>query len=471
MARGSAVSRSGFTPTVVVASREVSDTPALLRAAGLDADGDVVDGRSGLSASLNVAENLFLGHEMRALGMLRRSQMEARASELLTKLDVNATPRASLDSVQRAQLPILQIAQAVVRGRRIIVAADQLHLPSRDILAALSVAAQHGSDSVVVGTRVGPFLREGLPAVVVAAARGVPRVVLREPNGISVSAAVAALTSAECTPRSEAVDSQTKSPSVANPTSAATARTAALTVSSWTVPAPLDRSLFIARDFDLVVHGGEVVGVTGPGSEELMLSIYGSSMGAPHSGSVVVVDAQGGDAVDVSSGTAGEAFAAGLAYGTENPITYDLRLIGGVPTSVSPSALRSLAERGIISRTHDYMRRRSGLPGLSPSPPHPDLFTDALRQLSSNSRVVILQEPFSAQAATREHIIDDMRGRGMAVVIVSDDVAALSSICDRVIVVDDAITRAEIDRRGPNVGSMAQAQHRFHAAIVSARLG
>ncbi len=66
-----------------------------------------------LCPNLTVAENLFLGHEPRSMGLIDWRQMNRQAAELLRELNISAKPTAQLDSCSIAIQQMIAIARAV----------------------------------------------------------------------------------------------------------------------------------------------------------------------------------------------------------------------------------------------------------------------------------------------------------------------------------------------------------------------
>ena len=66
-----------------------------------------------LCPNLTVAENLFIGREPRKLGMINWSEMNARSRKLLQSLDIEVTPTTLLDECSIAIQQMIAIARAV----------------------------------------------------------------------------------------------------------------------------------------------------------------------------------------------------------------------------------------------------------------------------------------------------------------------------------------------------------------------
>jgi ribose transport system ATP-binding protein len=92
--------------------------PGEARAAGVS----MVHQELALAPHLEVAENLFLGMESSRFGVLRRSEMRARAREALSSLEHgDISPEARVSSLSIAEQQIVEIARALLREARVLI--------------------------------------------------------------------------------------------------------------------------------------------------------------------------------------------------------------------------------------------------------------------------------------------------------------------------------------------------------------
>ena len=75
-----------------------------------------------LVQKLNVAQNIFLGHEpLRRAGFVAAREMNARAEEILGQLGISIDPRTPVEELGVAQKQMVEIAKALSRASRILV--------------------------------------------------------------------------------------------------------------------------------------------------------------------------------------------------------------------------------------------------------------------------------------------------------------------------------------------------------------
>lgn len=74
-----------------------------------------------LCPNLTVAENLFLGRELRTLGLISWQKIHNKAAELLQKLNISVAPTAQLDSCSVAIQQMIAIARAVSINCKVLI--------------------------------------------------------------------------------------------------------------------------------------------------------------------------------------------------------------------------------------------------------------------------------------------------------------------------------------------------------------
>lgn len=429
---------------VLATDAEVDDAASLLRELDLS-PGDVIDPDAGLSPFQDAAENLFLGREPRRFGLVDRGRMERDAAAVFARFSLTLAPRDNLDTLSTEQRAVFEVARASVRGSSHVTAnADawgQISTVFSDALARLAAAGTH---VWVVGLTVGRFLGSARSVTAVAVDSDGARVVDVVTPGESAVRDLAALWSARlgaAAPNSAAGSGAAAAAgSDADPVEddvprAARPGRALLSVREWTVPALPGMSDPIADGLAFDVHAGQILGVTGPASSLAVLSLFGESLGAASAGEVNVRRAPSEDAVAVGGLSTSEAIACGLSYGTEQPVSFDVGVLGGIPTSVSGATLRRLVASGVADGRRGYRARRRGTGGLLAAAPDPREYTRVLEGWREpGPAVVILDDPLRFDRPARIAAIRELAARGAAVVVVSSRPAELVPLAHDVLV-------------------------------------
>jgi L-arabinose transport system ATP-binding protein len=73
-----------------------------------------------LVPEMTVAENLFLGHLPKRLGVIRRAELHEKARQQLARIGEDINPRAKLGTLSIAQRQMVEIGKALARGAKVI---------------------------------------------------------------------------------------------------------------------------------------------------------------------------------------------------------------------------------------------------------------------------------------------------------------------------------------------------------------
>jgi ribose transport system ATP-binding protein len=104
--------------TVVIGGQEVGDlTPTSAVAHGVS----TVFQELALVRKLTIADNLFLGRELRRAGVRDKKRMIEEARGALARIGVDLDPRRTLEGFSRAQLQLIEIARALHRRSPILI--------------------------------------------------------------------------------------------------------------------------------------------------------------------------------------------------------------------------------------------------------------------------------------------------------------------------------------------------------------
>ena len=64
---------------------------------------------------MTIAENIFLGHELSNMGVLRRAQMHSRAEQLLQQLGLHESPQTPVSHLGIGKQQLVEIAKALAK--------------------------------------------------------------------------------------------------------------------------------------------------------------------------------------------------------------------------------------------------------------------------------------------------------------------------------------------------------------------
>lgn len=413
---------------VIATDVDVDDVADLLARLSISVDA-VADGYPSFSPYQNAAENLFLGHEPRRFGLVDRGRMRREAARIFALFGLDVAPDEPLALRSEDQLLFALAKVAIQRPSVCAVNADRLHIASDSTIRALNHLISIGVSVVLAGAAVGDLLTRASTITVVLLGSGDARVAGACDPGPQAFDSVVSLLSTGLAGRDVAAARSCERPD--REAEGVSDTYPIFSVSEWTIAAMPALAHPVAARVSFDVRGGEIVALSGYGSRELALSLFGSSMGPAISGQVVLKRSSDGPSTDVSSLTASQAISAGISYGSESPLTYDVGLLGGIPTSVSGATVKRLAASGVIDRRRAYRMSRKVLAPTLRGGENPGAFTDVLRSWSSaGPEVVILDEPFVSDRLARITAVREIAARGACVLIVSSRPADIAASAD-----------------------------------------
>jgi putative multiple sugar transport system ATP-binding protein len=410
----------------------------------------VLGAESQLLPFQSVGDNVLLGSESSSGFFLRRGPLDRRAAELLAQVGLAvppSTPALDLDAVDRR---IVELARALARKPETVLVDDRQSRftagESDRWLSALARTADHARVLVAVDG-LADLRQVSRPFDLVAIAHGGDLVTWTAPE--DAQELIGLLVG--------------ENPSAPRPVRLL--GPVVLELENVAVSHPVRQDRLVVENVTLSVRGGEIVGLGG--AQDLVLGIFGASTGGTVSGTVRL----DGQSVDLS--TVDRAIAARVLFISEHPPTYDVGLIGGIPTSVSGTSLARLARLGIIDKRREYLPRRApsmlldAIPGAPSRPSTADMNQVLAGWAAQPPRVALLTEPFSglspAEVEERRELIGNLAGAGVAVILEASDAMQLVGLSDRILL--QAGTRLSTELVGDDATAQGLAAHRLRTDL------
>lgn len=410
-------------------------TPAAAMAHGIA----VIYQELSLSPNLTVAENIYLGRELRKGVFADRYAMQARCRGILTSLGANFSPTTPVASLSLAEQQLVEIARAIHTDARILVMDEPT--------AALST---HESERLFELIR---RLREdGLAIIYVShrmaeIARLADRVTVLRDGGF-----VGTLTRAEATP--ERIVRMMVGRDLAGFYKKEARADAAAPQRSFFAVWGLGDGRRI-RDCSFELRHGEILGIAGlvgSGRTEMARLIFGADR-ATH-GDIVL------DGKTLTIDSPADAIAAGIVYLTEDRKGLGLFLDMSVHDNINTMVLGTDAKfAGVVDFARSNQRARDAIEQLSIRVRSARTQVGSLsggnqqkvllsRLLQPKPRVVILDEPTRGVdiGAKSEiyRIMDDLVRTGIGIIVISSELPEIIGIADRVLVMREGTTVGEL---------------------------
>ena len=386
---------------------------------------------------LSVAENVFIGHRNRGK-LVDRRRMQREATAVLGRLGVALDVGAPARGLTLAEQQTVEIAKAISLDVRVLIMDEPTaSLSAHEVRRLFRIVAALRRQGVAV-----LFISHRMDEVFEIADRVT---ILRDGRWIST------------TPRAELTPAQAIRGMVGRDVVELFTRNRRPPGAVRLAVRGLRREgAFHGVSFEL--RAGEVLGfagLVGARRTDVGLALFGI---APADGGEVELD---GTPVTVSGPR--QAMALGIAYSTEDRHQLGLVLPMSIAANISlPSLPRYLSPAGLVrggaerSAAQGY-RSKLGIRAPSVETPAGALSGGNQQKvviskwLETNPKVLILDEPTRGidvgAKVEVHHLIDDLAGQGMAIVLISSDLPEVLAMSDRILVMREGRQEAILDHK------------------------
>jgi simple sugar transport system ATP-binding protein len=425
--------------TVAVDGEELRHTGSSRAQDAFDKGVRVVYQELSLVPGMTLAENLFLGRWPRKAGIIQYSDMEAEASEAMSRLGLDRAPNALVAALSPAERQLLEIAR-VLLGKPKLVILDEptssLAAAEADkVIAAVKRIASEGIAVIYVSHRMNEIRQIAHSATIMRDGRIIDTV---DVKGADTREIVRLMLGSEAS-QAAALENRSQEKTV-------------LEVRELTLAPKLTAVSFALR-------AGEVLGIAGllgSGRTELLQAIMG--VRRPDKGSVLV------DGKAVQPGQYKRMISSGFGYTPESRKEEGIVPLLGVDENTLATNFASVSKRGILSSKLMADATRKVIERLHIKTARTDTPIGTLsggnqqkvvigRWVYANSRVLLLDEPtrgVDVEAKAQIYaIIRQLAAEGRSIVFVSSEIEELPLVCDRVLVLRDGALHEEF--KSPNI--------------------
>ena len=413
-----------------------------------------------LVPELSIAENIFLGNERAARGVLNWHETNQRAQDLLRKVGLNESPTTLVDSIGVGKQQLVEIAKALAKDVKLLILDEPTSAlqenDSRALLDLMLELKSQGVTCIIISHKLGEVRYVADTVTVIRDGMSVSTLDARA--GFSEDDIVRDMVGRDMTHRF--------------PEHVRTPGETIMEVSGWNVWHPEHADRQVIKNASFTVRKGEVVGIAGlmgSGRTELAMSLFGRSYGRNISGKVTL----NGQEPDLTS--VDRAIAAGLSYVTEDRKSLGLVLDETIRFNTTLANLEGVSRSGMLNRNEETRvaeRYREALATRTPSVFQKVMNLSGGNQqkvvlakwLFTDPQVLILDEPTRGIDVGAKYeiytIINELAAQGRGVVMISSEMPELLGMCDRVYVMNE----------GALVGELTAAeasQERIMSLIVS----
>ena len=383
---------------------------------------------------LTVAENIFLGRELFRSGMLDDGEMNIRAAEVLSRLNIDIAPDTVVGSLPISKQQMVEIAKALSTNARILVMDEPTSaLTSKeinDLFHIIRSLREQGCGIVYISHRL-----EELQHIV-------DRVTILRDGKYITTTKFGDTTMAEIISNMVGREMKEKFPRVEAPLGRTILRVNGLNAGRQ------------VRNVSFELREGEIVGVAGlmgAGRTEMTRALFGAD---PKDGGEILLDERPlriekpMDAIEagivlVPEDRKKDGLCTKLSI-RENVALPNLDILKGVLSTVNSGGEREMVERTVKNLSIRLSNAEQNADSLSGGNQQKLVVG---KWLAREFRVVLFDEPTRgidvAAKAEIYHLMNDLKMRGLGVLFISSEMPEILGIADRIVVMCDGRVTGE----------------------------
>jgi len=396
---------------------------------------------------LSIAENIFLGGELRSHGLIDWRATNERAAELMARVGLHENPTTPVRELGIGQQQLVEIAKALSKRVRVLILDEPTaalgQADSDRLLGLIEQLRGQGITCIVISHKLREVLRIADRITVIRDGSVIETMERDDPEtdeGRIIRAMVGRDLDSLFPPRDPLIGEEL------------------LRVENWTVHHPADPSRVVVDDVSFSVHAGEIVGfagLMGSGRTELAMSIFGRAYGSRISGALVK------KGVPIQARSVEEAIGHGIAYATEDRKALGLNLIGDIQTNTSAVALSRLSHGGLLNlirerKIADAYRYKMNVKAPNVLVPVGTLSGGNQQKvvlakwMFANPDVLILDEPTRGIDVGAKYeiygFINELAAQGKAIIVISSELPEVLGLSDRIYTLAGGRVTSEVAR-------------------------
>jgi putative multiple sugar transport system ATP-binding protein len=400
-----------------------------------------------LCAQLSIAENIFLGNERAAGGLVDWNRTNHEAAQLLRRVGLRDNPVTPVLDIGVGKQQLVEIAKALSKEVKLLILDEPTAALNDDdsahLLDLLRGLRDEGVTSLIISHKLNEIAAIADSITILRDGRTIETLEL-DGNPVSEDRIIAGMVGRDLEHRFPP-----HTPDIGGEV---------FRIEDWTVHSPAQRGRVVVDHANLSLRRGEIVGLAGlmgAGRTELAMSVFGRSYGADISGRLVK------DGKEIQLRSVRDAIAHGLAYATEDRKRYGLNLIEDIKRNISAAGLGKLARRGWV-REHEENRVADGFRrSMNIKAPSVASVTGKLsggnqqkvvlsKWIFTDPDVLILDEPTRGIDVGAKFeiysIINSLADAGKAVLVISSELPELLGLCDRIYALSSGRITGELSR-------------------------
>lgn len=400
-----------------------------------------------LSPFMSIAENIFLGNEVKRRGLIDWNETEKEAALLMARVGLKEKPQTRIMDIGVGKQQLVEIAKALSKRVKLLILDEPTAAlndeDSEHLLSLLRHLKGQGITCIMISHKLNEIASIADTTTIIRDGKTIESLDMAA-GKVDQERIIKGMVGRDMTHRF--------------PEHQSTIGEEILRVENWTAHHPDDKTRVVVDNVNIHVRQGEIVGlagIMGAGRTEFARSLFGHSWGTNISGTVYM------HGREISVRTIHEAIKNGLAYATEDRKRFGLNLIEDIKRNISLASLDDFVKHGLVDDNEEYRvanEYRKSMNIKSPS------VLSVVGKLSGGNQqkvvlskwinvgpeVLILDEPTRGIDVGAKYeiyqIIQRLADEGKAVIVISSELPELLGICDRIYAIAEGCITGEATR-------------------------
>lgn len=404
-----------------------------------------------LSPYMSIAENIFLGNEVRRFGLINWSKTEQEAKKLMARVGLDAKPGTRIMDIGVGKQQLVEIAKALSKSVKLLI----LDEPT---------AALNDSDSAHLLDLLRHLKQQGITSIIISHKLNEIESIADTTTVIRDGAVIESLDMVKDQVNQERIIKGMVGRDMNNryPERDANIGDVIFEVENWNAYHPDDKERIAVDNVSINLKKGEIVGIAGimgAGRTEFARSLFGHSWGVNISGTAKLH----GKEINVKS--VNEAIKSGIAYASEDRKRFGLNLIDTIQGNISLASLKSFLKGVLLNVNEEYKAANGYKVSMNIKAPTVASVVGKLsggnqqkvalsKWINVNPEILILDEPTRGIDVGAKYeiyqIIQKLANEGKGIIVISSELPELIGICDRIYALAEGRITGEVTRENAN---------------------
>lgn len=396
-----------------------------------------------LIPELSIAENIFLGNEQSNKGVINWNETRQKTQELLKIIGLSESPDTAIKNLGVGKQQLVEIAKALSKDVKLLILDEPTAALNEDdsenLLNLLKELQTQGITSILISHKLNEIKHVSNKVTIIRDGQSIETI---EAEEITEDRIIRGMVG-----RSLSNRFPDRIPNI---------KEVFFEVNNWNAYHPLQSDRQIAKNINLNIKRGEIVGIAGlmgAGRTELAMSIFGESYGKKESGDII----KDGEKLDIS--TVYRAINSGIAYVSEDRKTYGLILMNDIKENITLSKLAKVSKNYVVNQYEEYEQAKMYRQQLNIKTPSVQQITGNLsggnqqkvvlsKWIFSEPDLLILDEPTRGIDVGAKYeiyaIINQLANEGKGILMISSELPEILGMCDRIYVMSEGEITGEV---------------------------